>query len=552
MSDKNTNLSQQHPDPTDLLGRLSQLNSIGIALSSEKNTPRLLEMILIGAKSITNADGGTLYTLGEDQKLRFEIIRTKSLGIAMGGTSGNEIKYAPIPLYDDSGKENHHMVVACAALKGEKINIEDAYSEKGFDFSGTREFDKSTGYKSRSFLTIPMKNHENNIIGVLQLINKLDHEGKIARFSAEDEQLAESLASQAAVTLTNKELIDELNRLFESFIKLIATAIDEKSPYTGGHCKRVPKLTMMLAKSASASGQKGLDDFRLTEDLHYELEVAAWLHDCGKITTPEYVIDKATKLETVFDRIALLDARLEIKLRDAEIEYLKNKIQAMQGNGSHELKAIEFQYSTLVDEINENRKFLRKCNTGSEFMSEQDRHRIVELARKFSCCIDGIEEPLLNENEIYNLSIPRGTLTSEEREIVNNHIVATIKMLDALPFPRHLRNVPEFAGGHHERMDGKGYPLGLTREQMSIPARIMAIADIFEALTAKDRPYKEGKKLSEALSILGKMKHDSHIDPDLFDIFIEDKVYLRYAEEYLDEEQIDIDEPAEIPGYPFK
>ena len=533
---------------SDLVNRLSQLNSIGAALSSEKNTPRLLEMILSGAKTITNADGGTLYTLSDDNKLKFEIIQTSSINIKMGGTSNEPVPFDPIALYDDSGMQNDHMVAAYVALNGEKVNIRDAYTEKGFDFSGTRKFDKNTGYKSQSFLTIPMRNHENDIIGVLQLINKLDSENKVTVFSLEDEQLAESLASQAAVTLTNKNFIEELNNLFESFIKLIATAIDEKSPYTGGHCKRVPELTMMIAESASRSTLESLNDFDLSPDLFYELEVAAWLHDCGKITTPEYIIDKATKLETVFDRIALIDARIEIKLRDAKIDFLQTRIDIAEGNNNLELSEVESEYQQQVSLLENYRIFLRHCNAGSEFMSDTDKQKISEISEKFEFEVDKQSFPLLNDNEIYNLSIARGTLTVEERDIVNNHIVASIKMLDALPFPKHLKNVPEFAGGHHERMDGRGYPLGLTRDQMSVPARIMAIADIFEALTAKDRPYKKGKKLSEALSILDKMKQDSHIDPDLFDIFIKDKVYLRYAEKFLDKDQIDITDSGLFPN----
>jgi len=555
-------------DSLGLLKRVRQLNSIGIALSTERNTPKLLEKILMGAKALTNADAGTLYTLSPEGQLIFQIIRTKSKSISMGGTSKTKIPFEPISLYDNLGQPNDHMVAAYSVLRGKTVNVIDAYTEKGFDFSGTREFDKILNYRSKSFLTVPMRNHENNIIGVLQLINKMQNgSGKITTFTNEDEQLAESLASQAAVALTNKELVDELNHLFESFTKTIAAAVDEKSPYTGEHCKRVPRLTMLLAEAASDN----IEDFTLSNEVRYELELASWLHDCGKITTPEHVIDKATKLETIIDRINLVDSRIEIATRDAEIEMLRKQLTAVQHavqqqsvnssdgeqqqNQQHLIDKYhdecQAHFQENIRQLRENQQFLHKCNVGSEFMSAEEKDRVAAISTEINYHIDGKEYPLLNDDEVLNLQISKGTLNQEERNIINNHINVTIKMLDALPFPKHLQNVPEFAGGHHERIDGKGYPNRLMREQMSVPARIMAIADIFEALTSKARPYKKGKKLSEALCILGKMKLDQHIDPDLFDIFIENKLYLDFAKEFLDSDQLDITDPSDIPGYPF-
>ncbi len=532
--------------------RLQQLNEIGIALSSEKDTPRLLEMILLGAKRITGADGGTLYTVTPDQTLKFEIIRTDSMKIAMGGSSGLEIPYAPIPLLDRNGKPNDHMVVAHAALHERTVSIADAYTEKGFDFSGTRAFDAQTGYRSRSFLTIPMKNHENDVIGVLQLINKLDPAtNNVIAFDTDDQRLAESLASQAAVALTNKRLISELKALFEAFIQLIAGAIDDKSPYTGGHCRRVPVLTMLLARAASDAESGPLKDFSLSEKDIYELEIAAWLHDCGKITVPEYVVDKSTKLETIFDRIDLVKARYEILRRDARIHCLERQSRCQKTGDELGIMLLQQEYEMACRQFDEEVAFLERSNIGGEFMTPADQEKVRALGNRFWTDRTGTQRALLDENEIYNLCIARGTLNNEERNVINNHIVATIKMLEALPFPKHLRNVPEYAGGHHERMDGKGYPKGLKRDQMSVQARIMAIADIFEALTAADRPYKSAKRLSESLAILGKMKKDKHVDPDLFDIFINTKVYLQYAEQFLKPEQIDVREASDIPGYPF-
>ena len=523
----------------DLVQRLEQLHAIGASLSAERDIHRLLEAILTASKSITRADGGTLYRLAGDGTLRFEIVRTTSLKLYLGGTTGQPIPFYPIHLTGKDGKPNHGMVAAYAALTGKTVNIADAYTADGFDFTGTRNFDKKTGYRSKSFLTVPMANHEHEIIGVLQLINAQDPKtGEIVPFSPADQRLAESLASQAAIALTNRMLINQLEQLFESFIALINTAIDEKSPYTGGHCQRVPALTMMLAEAVSETTDGPLRDLMMTEKDRYELKIAGLLHDCGKVTTPVHVVDKATKLEGIYDRIHLLDTRFEILKRDAEIAMLKD--------GTHEGRA---RYREQLRRIDEDRMFLRAANIGSERMHDADIERIRRIAEYRWTDVSGHEAKFLSDDELKNLSIRSGTLTAEERQIINHHIVATIKMLEALPWPRHLKNVPEYAGGHHERMDGKGYPKGLTREQMAWQARFKGIADIFEALTAKDRPYKKGKTLSESLEILGRMSLNGHIDPELFDVFVRRRIYLRYAEMFLDREQIDDVDVARIPGY---
>lgn len=519
-----------------MLTRIEMLNEIGIALSSEKNNQRVLELILNGAKKLTHADGGSLYTVTDNKELKFEIVSTDSLGIAMGGTSGKEINFPPLPLYVN-GEKNLSMVVTSAVLNDKTINIIDAYDARGYDFSGTRKFDEKTGYRTRSLLTIPMKNHEGDIIGVLQLINSLDpYTHEVGVFTKEEQKLAESLASQAAVALTNKRLIDEQKALFEALIKLIATAIDEKSPYTGGHCRRLPELTMMIAEACDTENNGPLAGFRMQDKDRYELLIAGWLHDCGKVTTPEYVIDKATKLQTIYDRIHIIDTRFEVLKRDAKIALLEKKIS-------------EQDYAEKIRQLDDDREFIRHFNIGGEFMSPDKQQRVRDIAQyQWNNC-SGVVAGLLSEDEVKNLTIAKGTLTQEERQIINNHMAVTIKMLDQLPFPKHLRNVPEYAGGHHERMDGKGYPRGLTREQMSWPARMMGVADIFEALTARDRPYKDGKKLTECLTILGKMRLDNHIDPDIFDAFIKHKVYQKYAAEFLPPEQIDEVDHSKIPGY---
>ena len=531
-----------------LLTSLEYLNKIGIALSQEKDINRLLETILTAAKTITNADGGTLYRLIDD-KLKFEIVLNDSLKIAMGGTTCVEVPFYPIPLHQPDGSENNNMVAAYAALHDETVSIVDAYIAEGFDFSGTRNFDKKTGYRSISFLTIPMKNHEGEIIGVLQLLNAQDESRKVIAFTSEDQRLAESLASQAAIALTNRMLINQLEELFESLIDLINGAIDDKSPYTGGHCKRVPALTMMLAEAASNATVGPLADFKMTEKDRYELKIAGLLHDCGKITTPVHVVDKATKLETIFDRIEFVAQRFEILKRDAELAMLRAKSVALGSGDAESAARAERDYVALVGQLDDDRSFLRRSNIGSERMSTEDQARVDQIADYRFKNEQGESVAFLSNEEKDNFNIPYGTLTPAERKTINHHIDATIKMLEALPWPRHLQKVPEYAGGHHERMDGKGYPRGLTRDQMSVPARVMGIADIFEALTAKDRPYKVGKTLSESLHILGKMKLNGHVDPDLFDVFVREKVYLKYAEQFLDAAQVDEVDQGAIPGF---
>ncbi|MDO8264650.1 MAG: HD domain-containing phosphohydrolase [Gallionella sp.] len=534
-----------------LLHRLKELNEIGIALSQQRDLNSLLETILVAAKRITHADGGTLYLLEHKQQtLRFEIMRTDSLNIAMGGTSGVPISFYPIRLYDDNGNPNHAMVVSHSALSGETVNIPDAYQAQGFDFSGTKGFDAKTGYRSKSFLTVPMRNHENEVIGVLQLINAQDQKSSaIVPFSSDDQQLLESLASQAAIALTNRHLINQLEELFEAFIQLINTAIDDKSPYTGGHCARVPVLTMMLAEAVNRTTQGPLKDFVMTGKDRHELKIAGLLHDCGKITTPVHVVDKATKLQTIFDRIHLVDTRFEVLKRDAEIAMLR-VLYEDRGSGveGRDAETVRAGYAARIRQLDDDRDFLRHCNLGSEAMSADAQQRVRQIATYQWRDVDGKAGNFLSDVEVENLTIRAGTLTAAEREIINHHIDITIKMLESLPWPRHLKNVAEYAGGHHERMDGKGYPRGLTREQMSVQARVMGIADIFEALTAKDRPYKRGKTLTESLIILGKFKLNGHIDPDLFDVFIREKVYLDYATQFLTPEQIDEVDLSKIPG----
>ena len=529
--------------------RIKRLQEIGLALSTEDDINVIFELIMAEAKNITNADGRTLYMISDDgQTMKFEIMQTDSMNFAQGGTTGVEITIPPMQLFDEEGNPNHSSNVAYSANTGKTANIKDVYTAKGFDFTGPKNFDKNTGYKTKSVMSVPLKNHENDIVGVMQLINATDKKsGKVVAFSDNMQHQVESLASQGAVALTNKRLVAELKSLFESFIQLIATAIDKKSPYTGGHCERVPEITMLLADAVEKTTEGKYADFTMTEDERYELYLAGWLHDCGKVATPPHVVDKGMKLETITDRIEVMDTRFEVLKRDVEIAKLKKQIELMtDGSANGEIKTLEEDLTARIEELSLDQTFIQKTNRGGEFMEEEDQKRVADIGN-YKWNLEGEETNFFDEKDVRNLQIPKGTLLPEEREIINDHIVITIDMLNKLPYPKNLRKIPEFAGGHHEKLDGTGYPKGLKDEEMSVQAKMMAIADIYEALTAADRPYKDGKKLSQAMRIMGFMKKDYEIDEELFAIFVKSGVYKQYAEKYLGEDQLDeIDEAAAL------
>ncbi len=518
----------------DKLRRLELLLRVGVALSAETDTNRLLETILLEAKELTRADGGTLYLRQDEDSLHFAIMRTDSLGIAIGGTTGRPTTLPPIPLRDpDSGAPNHRHIASYAALRKQSINIPNAYDTTRFDFSGTKAFDARNGYRSVSFLTIPMLDANGRVAGVLQLINSRDAvTNEVVPFDDLDQQTVEVLASQAGVSLQNKLLRDAQRDLLESFIKMIASAIDAKSDYTGGHCERVPVITEMLARAACDAKTGPFAEFNLSELEWYELHIAAWLHDCGKVVTPVHVMDKSKKLETINDRIDTVRARFEVMQRDARLAAYDR-----ERAGEHPATV----RGELLQELNglkDDLAFLEKTNFGGEFLPREGQERIKRIAER-TLEMGGQRVPLLTAEEVQNLSISRGTLTEKERLVINAHMVHTVNILNALPFPPQLQRVPEYATGHHEKMDGTGYPRGIFAGDMSVPARIMAVADVFEALTAVDRPYKQPKKLSEVMFIMGKMKEQHHLDPEVFDLFITSGIYRKYAQEHLPPELVD-------------
>lgn len=518
----------------DSLKLVERLTDIGVALSAQRDVDHLLETILVEAQSMAHADGGTLYIRNAQDALDFAIMRNHTLGIAHGGSTGLKPPLPPLPLH--VGKTpNYAALAAFAVLTGQPVAIDDVYSAEGFDFEGAKAFDMQHHYRTQSVLAIPMMNHKKEVLGCLQLVNARDAAtGAVIPFSTRMQRLILSLASQAAIILDNKTLIQEQKDLLEAFIKMIAQAIDAKSPYTGAHCERVPTLTTMLANAACEAREGPFKLFSLSEEEKYELHIAGWMHDCGKVATPVHIMDKSTKLEKIFDRIALIEARFEVWQREARIGLLEGALTQQA-------------YDAQIAQLDNDLAFLRKANIGGEFMADDALARLDAIAQRYRW--QG--GPGLTEDELHNLRVRRGTLTDEDRAIMNDHMVHTCAMLEALPFPKHLRRVPEYAGGHHERMDGKGYPKGIKAGGMSIPARMMAVADVFEALTAADRPYKPAKKLSEAMAIIGMMKTQHHLDPVVVDFFITSGVYRDYAKKYLAPELIDaVDEAALLAMQP--
>lgn len=573
--------------------KLEKLVEIGIALSKERNLNRFKHMILSGAKELTNADGGGFLLFDENtQTLKYQLFSVDSLDLHFGGNSGREIPFDPILLRDPkTQKPFYYNLIAHAALTRCTVNVNNISQSKDFDFTNIQKFDSDFDYRSQSYLAVPLKQSQGEIVGILVLFNaRIKGTGRVRPFSEEMSGFVEGLASQAAVALVNQQLLDSQQQLLDSLIKLIASAIDAKSPYTGGHSERVVILSEMLAKAACEAEEGAWADFDMQENEWREFQIACWLHDCGKVTTPEYVVDKATKLETIYNRIHEVRARFEILHRDKIIAYQEQLL-----TGKQNPEKLQKDLDESLNQLQNDFAFVAQCNVGGEFMDEQKQDRLDAISKiqwkRFFDDRLGLSEAELhrlkngaqpavipaneyllsdrqdhiipwpeggnlydpekygfrvkipaymyNKGECYNLKVARGTLTEEERYKIMEHAIQTIIMLEKLPFPKHLSEVVNIAGAHHETLVGSGYPKKLNKDTLPLKARIMAIADVFEALTAKDRPYKKAKTLSEAIRILGFMKKDGHIDGDLLDLFLSSGAYLKYAKRFLDKQQID-------------
>jgi HD-GYP domain-containing protein (c-di-GMP phosphodiesterase class II) len=509
-----------------LIQQINRLAEIGRALSGEYDLNTLLEKICTEVRKFTFADACTLYIAKENQ-LHIRIFQNHSMGIRMGGKTGEEIDMPPVDLVESN-------VSAYVALKGVSVNIPDVYDTDLFDFTGPKEFDQETGYHSTSMLVCPMRNHENDIIGVLQLVNALNPDtGEIIPFSPNYVSLTESLASQAAVSITNARLINDMEYLFESFVEVMATAIDEKSPITGGHIRRVANLTMVMAEELHKHEKPPFQNVHFTPEKFHELRVASWMHDIGKVTTPVEIIEKSKKLETIFDRIKFVDLRMQFIIQNVQLEAARTQLKLIRdGESPEKIKGLEDTTAKTVQELKEIREFIIKCNEPSEFLEDEYIERLQKIARMTYRDAQGDEQPFLTPDELKNLSIRKGSINEEERQIMKNHAQITLDMLAKIPFTKSLKNIPNFAGAHHECINGLGYPLGLQGEEIPFEGKLMAVTDIAEALTAKDRPYKKAMPLEQVYKILRDMADRNELDRDLVEFFINEKIYKTYQEKY--------------------
>jgi HD-GYP domain-containing protein (c-di-GMP phosphodiesterase class II)/ribonuclease BN (tRNA processing enzyme) len=504
--------------------KFERIMDINLELSSELDKDKLFEMILTLTRELTHCEAGTLYIMSKDKKsLEFKVIQNDPMNIHMGGTKDN-LTWNPLQLYLKNGYKNENMVAVVSALENKIINIADVYCSKKYDFEGTKRFDKTTGYKSKSMLVIPLVNHEKDVIGVLQLINKTKVKNKIIAFEESDETIIKALAGQAAMALTNTQLISSLEEFLNAFVSTIGHAIDAKSKHTMNHISNVATISNLIAKAIHKDNTIYKEIKYNKNDLK-EIELSALMHDIGKISMPESIIDKSTKLEKIVDRIEIIKDRFEIIKRDLEILYLKKSIDA------------QFLKDSL-EQIEEDIRFIETVNIGSEFMAETEIDRI-KLISEYTYYLNGQKVPLLSADEVENLSIRKGTLSDNEKDSMNNHAQLSLNMLSTLPFPKKYSKVLNIAVNHHEKLNGKGYPRGLKEKDLTLEDRIMILSDIFEALTASDRPYKDAKKLSEVFKILSIMAKEKEIDPVLLEFFYNNDELMNQIKKNLKPSQLD-------------
>lgn len=519
------------------VAHIKRLTRIGESLSSETDLHKIWDMMLEEAVEFTNADGATIYQVSEDKKyLDFEVLFNGTMKLRLGGVRG-PVGWPSIPLFDENGNPRLSNIVTNVYHLKRSLCFDDVYIQEEFDVSGTKKADKDHDYRSKSMLTIPLKNHEDEVLGVIQIINAMDDDGNILGFTEDHKTMLNSLASQAAIALSNRKLIDDLESLLMQFMRSIATGIERKSKYSSDHIMRVAMLTDMIAAKLNASDNGHFKDLSFTEDQLKELSMAGWMHDVGKIITPEFIMDKSTKLETIMDRIDLVSKRFEMmhlvldlmqkSLHDSELDEI---IKVVFGE--------ELDSTSIHTWLDDAFQFISRLNFGGEFVPDADLERVAKIA-SIKLSYLGNDYILLTENETINLQIRRGTLTSDEMKQMSAHVSVTWDMLSQLSFPKKYKNVAFYASTHHEKLNGKGYPRGLTAEDLPLQSRIIAVADIFEALTAADRPYKKAKTLSESLKIMAFCVKDGDLDQDLLDFFMDSGLYLDFARQYMKEDQID-------------
>ena len=529
--------------------KVKRIHELTHALAQEKTYAGFLKQILEATRDITNADGGSLYSVTKDNTLKFEVIINKSLNIALDRNGGEKVNFKDLKLYSPDGSPNFKNIACFCAITKKIVNIEDVYNCQDFNFQGSKIFDQQVNYRTKSVLAMPLIDINNEVLGVIQLINAKTNGDELTAFQQDDIGFVELLASHAAITIANYLMSKKLESLFISFAHAIATAIDNKSPYTGKHCERVPEIVMMLASAANQSSEEPFEKFILTDQKFEELQLAALLHDCGKVSTPVHVMDKSTKLETIFDRIELVATRFEMAICQRKTQFLQDKLDIISGKCQQDMAAISTSFEQDIEKLKNDLEFLKRINIGAEFMPRSEQERVREIATRTWKNFEGREYSLLSENEALNLMVAKGTLTDQERDLINDHSKITLDILSNLDFPDHLKSVPDIAASHHEKPNGKGHPRKLSGAALSIEARMLSIADTFEALTAKDRPYKKGKTLQEALNIMGTMVGFGELDENLFQLFIDKQIYQSYGEKYLDPNQLEKVDTSKIPNY---
>jgi HD-GYP domain-containing protein (c-di-GMP phosphodiesterase class II) len=573
-------LSEEQLSTLESRRKLDLVTRAGVSFTREHDVSNILDITLNTARNLTNADGGTIYMLDEifsgnpidpgeisSRTLKFVALQNETMNTNL---KGDDIDLMPpVPLEVD-GQPNLANVSAYCANTRDMLNFDDVYDAEGFDFTGTRRYDEANGYRSQSMLVIPLEDHENNIIGVLQLINRRGEGNVISVFNSEDIDLVQSVSFPAASAITTQRLISEQVTLFNAFVTVLAEGLGEKSPHTYNHIRRVAALGKAISGSLNSWGEGIYADFGFDEDEMAEMHLAGWLHDIGKITTPEHIVGKQVKLQFVMDRFEMIVERVNSKMKDYRIAMLEQQLEALrQGADATVLAGFEQQCLQQTEALAAQLEQLFPYNRGGESIGEEQIALIEEFAqtpvnRDYSAeviiehgqpLVKGIQRSadtgtLVDAREKSNLLIQRGTLNEEERDAINNHAERSWRWLMALPFPRKQKRLALYAGAHHEHLNGSGYPNGISAAQMPMQSRILAIADIYEALVANDRPYKEPMKLSLAMSILGDMVKRGNLDGELMKIFLQSGGYLEYAEEHLDRAQIDaVDIDAWLEAY---
>jgi HD-GYP domain-containing protein (c-di-GMP phosphodiesterase class II) len=509
---------------------LHELNSIGVALSAQRDIDKLLELILLKCREITAADAGSLYLVergkdvdkSADDLLRFKLPQNDSVTVGA-------FEEFTMPLSEAS-------IAGYAALSGDIVNVADAYQlPAGSPFKVSRLFDEKSGYRSKSMLVVPMRDHQNTVIGVIQLINKKRDfrivlqpvqlvEETVIPFTSVDEELVTSLASQAAVAFENARLIQDIKDLFESFVTASVTAVESRDPTTSGHSRRVATLTVGIGEKLDSLESEPFRQLRFTRDQLQEIKYASLLHDFGKVGVREKVLIKGKKLYV--GEMLLIKQRFEYIKRTLEAEHYRAKLEQLQsGLTAPDLLAeMDRAYDAQREEIDALLRTIMQANEPT-ILEEESFRALMDLTSRSFADADGGRQPFLTPNEVSALSIRKGSLSEKERREIESHVTHTFLFLSQIPWTGEFRRVPEIAYAHHEKMDGTGYPRRLKAAEIPIQSRMMAISDIFDALVAWDRPYKKAVPVEKALNILRDESGMGKLDRQILEVFIDAKIY---------------------------